>query len=155
VVCALLRICPLSAYFPITVWDGTESLKGPLKNHSASLFNDDLSNEPNFGQIHLAGQCTLAESRRRLRYIGLCAGQRDFILMVSMDSALLSQRKVWFINFWNKITLWNIDERRHFDSASFFGDGEENLVVGSPYTPDITGRRFMNKFSGAVVQVHI
>ncbi len=24
-----------------------------LKNHRASLFNDDLSNEPNFGQIHL------------------------------------------------------------------------------------------------------
>ncbi len=70
-----------------------------------------------------------------------------------MDSALLSQRKVRFINFWNKITFWNIDERRHFDSTSFFEDGEENLVVGSPYTPDITGRRFMNKFSGAIVQV--
>ncbi len=27
-----------------------------LKNHSASLFNEDLSNEPNFGRIHLAGQ---------------------------------------------------------------------------------------------------
>ncbi len=28
-----------------------------LKNRLASLFNDDLSNEPNFGRIHLAGQC--------------------------------------------------------------------------------------------------
>jgi hypothetical protein len=27
-----------------------------LKNHRASLFNDDLSNEPNFGQIYFAGQ---------------------------------------------------------------------------------------------------
>jgi len=27
-----------------------------LKTFRASLFNDDLSNEPNFGQIHLAGQ---------------------------------------------------------------------------------------------------
>ncbi len=26
------------------------------KNLSASLFNDDLSHEPNFGRIHLAGQ---------------------------------------------------------------------------------------------------
>jgi hypothetical protein len=29
------------------------------KNRRASLFNDDLWNEPNFGRIHLAGQCTL------------------------------------------------------------------------------------------------
>ncbi len=27
-----------------------------LKNRRASPFNDDLSNEPNFGRIHLAGQ---------------------------------------------------------------------------------------------------
>ncbi len=27
-----------------------------LKNFRASLFNDDLSKEPNFGRIHLAGQ---------------------------------------------------------------------------------------------------
>jgi hypothetical protein len=26
------------------------------KTHRASLFNDDLSIEPNFGRIHLAGQ---------------------------------------------------------------------------------------------------
>jgi hypothetical protein len=26
------------------------------KNLRASLFNEDLSNEPNFGRIHLAGQ---------------------------------------------------------------------------------------------------
>jgi hypothetical protein len=26
------------------------------KNLRAPLFNDDLSNEPNFGRIHLAGQ---------------------------------------------------------------------------------------------------
>ncbi len=55
-VCALL---------PITVRDGTVTLEGSQriedgqifpKNLRASLFNDDLSNEPNFGQIHLAGQ---------------------------------------------------------------------------------------------------
>jgi hypothetical protein len=27
-----------------------------LKTLRATLFNDDLSNEPNFGRIHLAGQ---------------------------------------------------------------------------------------------------
>jgi hypothetical protein len=27
-----------------------------LKTYRASLFNEDLSNEPNFGRIHLAGQ---------------------------------------------------------------------------------------------------
>jgi hypothetical protein len=27
-----------------------------LKSFRASLFNDDLTNEPNFGRIHLAGQ---------------------------------------------------------------------------------------------------
>ncbi len=27
-----------------------------LKTYRASLFNEDLSNEPNFGWIHLAGQ---------------------------------------------------------------------------------------------------
>jgi hypothetical protein len=27
-----------------------------LKTFGASLFNDDLSNEPNFGQIHLIGK---------------------------------------------------------------------------------------------------
>jgi hypothetical protein len=27
-----------------------------LEDHRASFFNDDLSNEPNFSQIHLAGQ---------------------------------------------------------------------------------------------------
>ncbi len=27
-----------------------------LKTFRASLFNEDLSNEPNFGRIHLAGQ---------------------------------------------------------------------------------------------------
>ncbi len=26
------------------------------KNRRACLYNDDLSNEPNFGRIHLAGQ---------------------------------------------------------------------------------------------------
>jgi hypothetical protein len=29
---------------------------GFSKNLHASLFNDDLSNEPNFGRVHLAGQ---------------------------------------------------------------------------------------------------
>ncbi len=29
------------------------------KNLRASLFNDNLSNEPNFGRIHLAGQYLL------------------------------------------------------------------------------------------------
>jgi hypothetical protein len=28
-----------------------------LKTFRASLFNEDLSNEPNLGQIHLAGHC--------------------------------------------------------------------------------------------------
>jgi hypothetical protein len=64
-VCASLRIWPLSAYWPITVLDAAESLKGFymmgdgrifLKNHLASSFNKDLSNAPNFGEIHLAGQ---------------------------------------------------------------------------------------------------
>ncbi len=64
-VCALLRIWPLSAYWPITVLDGAESLKGFhtmgdgrifLKDRRASFFNKDLSNNPNFGRIHLAGQ---------------------------------------------------------------------------------------------------
>jgi hypothetical protein len=27
-----------------------------LKTYRASLFNEDLSKEPNFGRIHLAGQ---------------------------------------------------------------------------------------------------
>ena len=27
-----------------------------LKTYHTSLFNEDLSNEPNFGRIHLAGQ---------------------------------------------------------------------------------------------------
>jgi hypothetical protein len=31
-----------------------------LKTFRASLFNDDLSNEPNFGRIHLVGQYLLA-----------------------------------------------------------------------------------------------
>jgi hypothetical protein len=44
---------------------GAESLKGShsmgdrrifLKNRRASSFYKDLSNEPNFGRIHLAGQ---------------------------------------------------------------------------------------------------
>jgi hypothetical protein len=38
---------------------GSQSMGGRwifLKNHRASLFNDDLSNEPNFGRIHLTGQ---------------------------------------------------------------------------------------------------
>ncbi len=50
---------------PITLRDGAVALKsfhrmGDVrifsKNLRASLFNDDLSNEPNFGRIHLAGQ---------------------------------------------------------------------------------------------------
>ncbi len=49
----------------ITVRDSTVLLKGShrmgdgwifSKNLRASLFNDDPSNEPNFGRIHLAGQ---------------------------------------------------------------------------------------------------
>jgi hypothetical protein len=51
--------------WPIIVLDGAESLRGFhsmgderifLKNRCASSFNKDLSNEPNFGRIHLAGQ---------------------------------------------------------------------------------------------------
>jgi hypothetical protein len=64
-VCALLRIWPLSAYRPIVVLNGAESLKGFhamgdgrifLKNRRASSFYKDLLNEPNFGRIYLAGQ---------------------------------------------------------------------------------------------------
>jgi hypothetical protein len=48
---------------PTAVRGGAESLKGSHKmgdgrfflNLCASLFNKDLSNEPNFSQIHLAG----------------------------------------------------------------------------------------------------
>jgi hypothetical protein len=38
---------------------GSQRMEGGrifLKNPRACLFNDDLSNEPNFGRIHLAGQ---------------------------------------------------------------------------------------------------
>jgi hypothetical protein len=60
----LLRIWPLSALWPITVRDGTESLQG-LTRWDGRIFlnklretsiNIDLLNEPNFGMIHLAGQ---------------------------------------------------------------------------------------------------
>jgi hypothetical protein len=34
-----------------------------LKNHRASSFNKDLSNGPNFGQIHLAGQSLMPSSQ--------------------------------------------------------------------------------------------
>jgi hypothetical protein len=63
-VCALLRIWPLSASWPITVLDGAGSLKGFhtmgdgwifLKNRRTS-FNKDLSMEPYFGRIHLVRQ---------------------------------------------------------------------------------------------------
>ena len=63
--CALLRICPLTAEWPITVRDGALELKGSqrmrggrifLKTFGAHLFSEDLSNEPNFGRVHLAGQ---------------------------------------------------------------------------------------------------
>jgi hypothetical protein len=56
---------PLSAQWQITGLDGAESLKCShrmgdgqifLKNRRSSSFNKDLSNEPNFGRIHLAGQ---------------------------------------------------------------------------------------------------
>ncbi len=56
---ALLRIWPVSAYWPITVLDGAARWgDGRIfpKNRRASSFNKDLSNEPNFGRIHLAGQ---------------------------------------------------------------------------------------------------
>ncbi len=35
-----------------------------LKIHRASLFNDDLLNEPNLGQIHLVGQYLLRTPSR-------------------------------------------------------------------------------------------
>jgi hypothetical protein len=35
--------------------DGERPVFSKIK-HRSSLFNDDLSNEPNFGRIHLAGQ---------------------------------------------------------------------------------------------------
>ena len=66
-VCALLRNWQLGAELPITVRNGAVTLTGSRshrmgngrifpKNLLASLFNDDPSNEPNFGQVHLAGQ---------------------------------------------------------------------------------------------------
>ncbi len=36
-----------------------------LKTYRASLFNEDLSNEPNFGRIHLAGQYLKEELKRK------------------------------------------------------------------------------------------
>ncbi len=57
--CTLLRICPLSAWvhngqllYEMAHWDGRIF----LKNLSVASFNKDLSNEPTFGWIHLAGQ---------------------------------------------------------------------------------------------------
>ncbi len=47
---------------PITLRDGAVTLKGDggradfSKNIPTSLFNEHLSNKPNFGLIHLAGQ---------------------------------------------------------------------------------------------------
>jgi hypothetical protein len=61
----LLHICPLSAQRTITVQDGAIALKGSysmgdgrifLKSLRDASFNKDLSNEPTFGWIHLAGQ---------------------------------------------------------------------------------------------------
>jgi hypothetical protein len=58
-------ICLLNAYWPITVRDGAIALKGShsmgdgqifLYSLRDTSFNKDLSNEPNFGRIHLAGQ---------------------------------------------------------------------------------------------------
>ncbi len=59
----------LISELPTAVRDGALTLKGShgmgvggggaggfSKNLHASLFSDDLSNEPNFGRIHLAGQ---------------------------------------------------------------------------------------------------
>jgi hypothetical protein len=64
VVCALLRIWLLSAYWAITVRDGALELKGShsmgdgriFLNLRVASFNEDLWNEPNLGWIHLAGQ---------------------------------------------------------------------------------------------------
>ncbi len=62
---ALLRNWQLGALFPITLRDSAVTLKGSYrmgdgrifsKNLRASLFNDDLPNEPNFGLIHFVGQ---------------------------------------------------------------------------------------------------
>jgi hypothetical protein len=64
-VCALLRNCQLGAQLLISVQNVAVNLKGShrmgdgrifTKDSYASLFHDDLSNEPNFGWIHLAGQ---------------------------------------------------------------------------------------------------
>ncbi len=63
-VSALLHNWQLDALLPVTVGDGFNfkglSLDGVRADFSenlhASLFNDDISNEPNFGRIHLAGQ---------------------------------------------------------------------------------------------------
>ncbi len=68
-VCTLLRHWQLGvSELPIIVRDDAVALKGFhkmgdgrifLKNLGASVFNDDLSKESNFGQIHLTGQYLL------------------------------------------------------------------------------------------------
>jgi hypothetical protein len=64
-VCALLRICPLSTSWAITVQDGALALKGShsmgdgqifLKTRRDVSFNKVLWNKSTFGRIHLAGQ---------------------------------------------------------------------------------------------------
>jgi hypothetical protein len=59
----LTDLCaPFVSKKPTVVRDGAATLKGShlspdfSKNLRASLLNDDLSNEPYFGQIHLTGQ---------------------------------------------------------------------------------------------------
>ena len=58
---------------PIAGQGAAQSLKGSprmgdgsffLKNLRALLFNDDLSNEPTFRQIHLAGQFLLSSNKK-------------------------------------------------------------------------------------------
>ncbi len=57
------------------------------KNLRAFLFNDDLSNEPNFGRIHLAGQ-HLQHKSYPVDFI--CSWERCFI-----GSRILSQIEIF------------------------------------------------------------
>ncbi len=73
-----LKIVHFQSYVSITVRDGSGTLNSSHrmgeglifpKNLCASLFNDDLSNEPNFGRIHLAGTIPLKYRNVQQRYV--------------------------------------------------------------------------------------
>ncbi len=61
-----------------------------LKIFCSSLFNDDLSNEPNFGQIHLAGQYLLGEGTY-YKQMFIRGGQRHLQIGRMLDIYLISE----------------------------------------------------------------